>query len=394
MGPAAPRQILHLDMDAFYASVEQRDHPELRGRPVLVGGDPRGRGVISAASYEARPFGCRSAMPTSQALRLCPQAVLLPVRMDHYVAVSRQVFALLEQYTPEIEPLSIDEAFLDVTGSTRLFGPAAAIARMLKDRIRAELTLTASVGVAPNKFVAKLASDLRKPDGLVVVSPDEVADFLAPLPIARLWGAGPATQRVFEKLRVHTFGDARRLSVETLRHEFGDHGEHFWQLVRGLDDRPVETDREARSISHEHTFAQDVADLDHVRAVLLDQTEHVAARLRRHGRLAATVVLKVRRPDFATFTRRLTLPRATDQTAEVWAAAATLFDAWRAQQATPVRLIGMGVTGLTTPAGQQLELFGQTDSERQRRLDQAVDSIRARFGSDAIRRGGTLGADE
>ncbi len=385
---ATQRHILHLDMDAFYAAVEQRDNPELRGKPVLVGGSPEGRGVVSTASYEARPFGCHSAMPMAQALRLCPHAIVVSGHMSRYVEVSRQVFAVLEQFTPLIEPLSIDEAFIDVTGSTRLFGTPVEIAAEIKRRVRDETHLTASVGVAPNKFLAKIASDLEKPDGLVVVPPDAVAAFLAPLPIAKLWGAGAVTQQHFERLGVRTFGDARGLSEETLAREFGEQGEHFYRLVRGIDDRRVEPDCEAKSISHEVTFARDIADLDYVRTVLLELLEQVAGRLRKHDRLAQTVTLKVRSPDFVTLTRRKTLPAMTDSTDELWQAVAELYETWRRQRPTPVRLIGVGVSGFAEEQGRQLPLFGREEDARRKRLDRTMDEIQDRFGKGAIKRGG------
>ena len=382
------RHILHLDMDAFFAAVEQRDRPELRGKPVLVGGDPNERGVVATASYEARPYGCRSAMPMAQAIRLCPHAVVLRGRMDRYAEVSRQMFAIMERFTPLVEPLSIDEAFLDVTGSTRLFGPQQQIARELKARIRAETELTASVGVAPNKFLAKLASDLQKPDGLVIVPQDGVLTFLDPLPIARLWGAGQAAARRFERLGVRNFADLRRLAPETLQREFGDAGEHFYRLVRGIDDRPVVPDRDAKSISHEHTFATDIADRAFLRAFLLHQTEHVAQRLRRHDRHARTVTVKIRTPDFATVTRRTTLERPTDVTDELWQAAASLFETWTRQSDAPLRLLGVGVAQLSEPGTEQLSLFAQEQLDTRRRLDQTADQIRDRFGKDALSRGG------
>jgi len=388
MPNTSSRHILHVDMDAFFAAIEQRDDPTLRGRPVLIGGSPEGRGVVSTASYEARPFGCHSAMPMTQALRLCPHAIVLPGRMRHYAEVSRQVFEVMEQFTPLLEPLSIDEAFLDVTGSIRLLGSAVAIARELKRRIFAQTQLTASVGVAPNKFLAKLASDLEKPDGLVLVDSEHVQEFLHALPIARLWGAGRVTLQKFTELGVATFGDACRLSAAELRSHFGEVGEHFYSLVRGVDDRPVIPDREAKSISHEHTFATDVADRTHLRRFLLEQLEQVARRLRRHGGFARTVVLKVRTPDFRTYTRRQTLDQATDETDVLWQAAAELFEEWCRGSRARVRLIGVGVTQLQAGGQRQFGLFEQPLSERRRRLDRTVDEIRGRFGPGSISRGG------
>jgi DNA polymerase-4 len=381
------RYILHVDMDAFFAAIEQLDNPELRGKPVLVGGSPEGRGVVSTASYEARPFGCHSAMPMAQALRLCPQAIVVPPRIERYAEVSRRVFEILEQFTPLVEPVSIDEGFLDVTGSQRLFGSAEQIARELKRRIHTETGLTASVGVAPNKFLAKLASDLEKPDGLVIVAPDRVQEFLEPLPIERLWGVGKATLKRFEARHMRTFGDVGRMSLDELRHEMGEAGEHFYHLVRGEDERPVVPDREAKSISHEQTFATDVTDHDHLRGVLLNQTEDVARRLRRHELLARTVTVKIRRHDFHTITRRATLEAPTDHTDIIWHAAAELFERWVAAGIQPVRLLGMGVSQLLNREGQQLGLFGQEDARRRQTLDRTLDEIRERFGRDSISRG-------
>jgi DNA polymerase IV len=379
--------ILHVDMDAFFASVEQLDHPELAGKPLLVGGRPEARGVVAAASYEARPFGCHSAMPMAKALRLCPQAIVVPPRFERYEEVSQQVFEIFEQFTPLVEPLSIDEAFLDVAGSIRLFGPPEQMAADLKHRIRAETKLTASVGVAPNKFLAKLASDLKKPDGLVVVPPDQVQAFLDPLPISRLWGVGKATLPRFEEIGVRTFRDARRLSEAELRERFGETGTEFYRLVRGIDDREVVPDREAKSISNEITFPVDLDDHEYLRAVLLEQTEQVARRLRRSDLMARTVTLKIRSGDFTTLTRRMTLGASTNQTDLFWQAARELFDEWARQQPFAVRLIGVGLSQLGTEAGQQLSLFGRHETECRRALDRTLDSIRDRFGDDAISRG-------
>lgn len=386
MTSESDRHIIHIDMDAFFAAVEQLDKPELRGKPVLVGGDPKGRGVVSTASYEARPYGCHSAMPMAQAVKLCPDAVIVRPRMERYVEASRQVFDILQQFTPLIEPISIDESFLDVTGSTRLFGPPEDMAESMKQRIREEVQLTASAGVAPNKFLAKLASDLQKPDGLVVVRADQVQALLDPLPILKLWGVGKATLPKLEALGVKTFGDLRRLPMGQLHDRFGEAGEHFYRLVRGIDDRAVVPDREAKSISHEITFPVDVADKDHLRAVLLEQLEHVALRLRRHARLARTVTVKIRTGDFKTVTRSSTFGSATDQTDVLWAAAVRLFEVWRTRRSTRVRLIGVGLSNLSDCEDPQLNLFDQPGDARGRRLDSAVDEIRDRFGDDAITR--------
>ncbi|HEV8711811.1 MAG TPA: DNA polymerase IV, partial [Candidatus Binatia bacterium] len=252
------RRIIHLDMDAFYAAIEQRDFPELRGKPLIVGGD-RNRGVVATASYEARPYGIHSAMPMAQALKLCPQAIVVPPRRERYVEVSRQIFAVLRSFTPLVEPLSLDEAFLDVTTSESLFGPAREIARQIKTRIRDETQLTASAGIAPNKFVAKIASDMQKPDGLVEVQADEILAFLHPLPVTRIWGVGRVTARTLHALGVQTISDLARFSQEILVARFGTHGAHLFQLAHGIDDRPVDPDQELKSLGEEETFIEDLA---------------------------------------------------------------------------------------------------------------------------------------
>jgi DNA polymerase-4 len=281
--------MIHVDMDAFYASVEQRDRPELAGKPVIVGGSPERRGVVAAANYVAREFGVHSAMPSVTARRLCPHGVFLPSRIDYYAEVSQQIRGIFERFTPLVEPLALDEAFLDVTGSEPLFGPAVKIGREIKRVIHQEVRLVASVGVAPNKFLAKIASDLEKPDGFVVVEPGHVSEFLDPLPVERIWGVGRQGSQVFHRLAVRTVGQLRQLPLEVLKQHFGAGGEHFWQLARGIDDRRVVPDRDAKSISHETTFQRDIDDRDVLRAWLLDLTEQVGWRLRRHGLRGRTV---------------------------------------------------------------------------------------------------------
>ena len=273
--------ILHVDMDAFYASVEEREQPELRGRPVIVGGTPEGRGVVAAANYEARKFGVHSAMSTARALDLCPKAVVLSPRMSFYADVSRQIREIFHRYTPVVEPLSLDEAFLDATASTQLFGSVETIGRSIKNDIRSELNLVASVGVAPNKFLAKLASDLDKPDGFTVIDEDQIQQTLAPLSVTRIWGVGKATKQKFDAISVQTIGQLQALPIDELEKSFGKNGRHFWNLARGIDNRIVVADREAKSISHETTFHSDIRDMDILRAWLLELTEQVAQRLRR-----------------------------------------------------------------------------------------------------------------
>lgn len=379
--------IIHVDMDAFYASVEERDRPELAGRPVIVGGSAEARGVVSAANYVARRYGVHSAMPIAMARRLCPEAVFLPVRMDDYAQVSQQIQEIFFRYTPEVEPLSLDEAFLDVTASEKLFGPVVAIARRIKQEIRQELRLVASVGVAPNKFVAKIASDVRKPDGFVVVEPEGVQAFLDPLPVGRLWGVGKVSATVFERLGIRTIAQVRQQSVELLRKHFGQMGEQFWRLARGIDDRPVEPERPAKSISNETTFPTDIDDAAVLRVWLRELAEQVAARLRREGLYGRTVQLKVRFADFRTVTRAQTLPHATNITQEIWRAAADMLATRLPADHPPVRLLGVGISGFEDEDSGQGELFGQETQQRQQQLDAVADRIKDRFGSGAIRRG-------
>ncbi len=377
--------ILHVDMDAFYASVEERDQPQLVGHPVIVGGTPEGRGVVAAANYVARTFGVHSAMPAVQAKRLCPHAIFLRPRMEHYAEVSAKIRSVFERYTPLVEPLSLDEAFLDVTGSESLHGPALKIAQDIKHEIRDSLSLVASVGVAPNKFLAKIASDLEKPDGLVVVDPVQIQAFLDPLPVKRLWGVGKVTGKVFEQLGIQTIGQLRQLSVERLQQHFGNSGLHFWELAHGIDKRAVTPEQEAKSISHEKTFTSDIEDPSLLRAWLLELTEQVTCRLRRHDLKAKTVNLKVRYDDFHTVTRSHTLSAPTNVTEEIWKAASMLFDRMPSRQLR-LRLLGVGVSNLVQRAKAQLVLFVDAERERQSRLDEVADDIKAKFGSVSLQR--------
>lgn len=391
MKPADRRAILHVDMDAFYAAVEERDRPELRGRPVIVGGmGPRG--VVSTANYAARVFGVRSAMPTARARRLCPAGVFLKPRMRHYRFESAQLFSIFRDYTPLVEGLSLDEAFLDVSASLRLFGTAEQIARRLKDDIRALTGLTASVGVAHNKFLAKLASDLQKPDGLVCVPPDQVTGFLDPMPIRRLWGIGPRTEPKLKAHGILTFAQLRRADSAILEVLLGNRAEHFRQLASGEDDRAVISDRPERSISHEITFDVDVTDEGELLAELQHLTEAVAERLRRRGLRARTVVVKIRDASFRTVTRTRSLPAGTDITMAIYRLARALFEGWRAgQRSTPVRLLGVGLGGLEAgsdePVANAAMRLRGIDSGR---LDSVVDSINRRFGQDGIVHAQTL----
>jgi DNA polymerase-4 len=373
--------ILHVDLDAFFAAVEQRDRPELRGKPVIVGGgSPGDRGVVSAASYEARRYGVHSAMPLRTAGRLCPDGIFLPVDGRKYQAVSREVMAILRRFTPLVEPISIDEAFLDVTGSRALFGDGESIAHQIKEAIRDEEGLTASVGVAATKLVAKVASDLRKPDGLVVVQPGTEAAFLAPLPIRRLWGVGAPTATALRDYGVETIGDLAALAPEVLERRFGKFGAAMADRARGLDHDRVHDPADAKSIGHEHTFDVDTSDREVIERTLLAMAEGVSSRLRASGVKASTVAVKIRDSSFRTITRQRTLPEATDLTEPIWKAAVEL--ARPEVRGLRIRLVGVTASNLGSP--DQLSLFERSDGRR--RVVEAVDQVRRRFGERALTR--------
>ena len=371
--------ILHVDLDAFFAAVEQRDRPELRGLPVVVGGDPSGRGVVSAASYEARAFGVRSAMPLRTAAALCPQAVFLPVRGGRYAEVSREVMAILRRFSPVVEQVSIDEAFLDVAGTGALHGSPERIATGIRAAIRSELGLAASVGVANSRLVAKIASDLRKPDALVVVPAGTEAEFLDPLPIGRLWGVGAKTRAVLADHGVRTIGDLARLPPDVLRRRLGEHGTSLADRARGVDPTPIGVDADAKSVSHEHTLDQDTRDLEVIERSLLALAEGVASRLRTGGLRASTIAVKVRDSDFVTHSRQMTLRDPTDQADDIYHAALSL--ARPQVRGIRVRLLGVAASGLTERA--QLALFA-AEEDRRRKASSATDAIRRRYGTQAL----------
>ena len=381
------RYIIHVDMDAFYASVEQLDNPEFIGKPVIVGGDPKGRGVVSAASYEARKFDIHSAMPMVQAVRLCPHATVLPVRMKRYVQVSKEIHAILECFTPLVEPVSLDEAFLDVTGSNRLFGSAKEIGLAIKKRIKEGLSLTPSVGVAPNKFLAKLASDLKKPDGFVVITEQNKQDILDPLPVGKIWGVGKVTEQVLQSHGIRTIAQLRKTPLKKLEETLGSCASSLLQLASGVDESEVEPVRQAKSLSSEQTFAVDIQDKDVLVSVLLEQVEEVAHRLRADYLRAKTITLKLRYGDFRTITRSQTLSEATNTTQVLWQCAKGVFHRWQAESAGPLRLIGFAVSGLKHEEIDQKQLFSDAEKEKQKRLDEAVDKIKNRYGKNALRRG-------
>jgi DNA polymerase IV len=377
--------IVHLDMDAFYASVEIRERPELADLPVVVGGVQRG--VVAAASYTARRFGIRSAMPMATAMKRCPDLVVLPVNMPLYAAESRKIMAIIERYTPLIEPLSLDEAFVDLRGSVKLFGSVPEVAWRIKREIRDELGLVASIGVAPVKFAAKIASDLGKPDGFLVVQQDGLRAFLDPLPVSRLWGVGQVGEKAMHALGLETIADVAAQDDASMERHFGKHGLHLLALARGIDPRGVEPDRETKSVSNETTFVADIADRDALRAIVLQLTEQVAWRLRNHGLEGRTVQIKARYSDFATVTRAQTLSAPTASTDAIWEAAAALLDKLP-RPGQPLRLLGVGVSGFHGAPDTQADLFGEPAVPK--RVDEVADRIKERFGVAAVKRATTL----
>jgi DNA polymerase-4 len=379
---SAVRQILHVDMDAFYASVEQRDDPSLRGKPLVVGGRSH-RGVVAAASYEVRKFGVRSAMPMAEALRRCPHAVVIPPRMGRYAEVSADVFAIFHRYTPLVQGLSLDEAFLDVTGSRSLFGDGAVIARRIKDEIKGELGLTASAGVARSKFAAKIASDLEKPDGLTVV-PADVAAFLAPMTIDRMWGIGEKTAPRLRALGFHTLGDLATASPRQLETLLGSWGHQVRALARGEDDREVDPDGVAKSIGAEQTYETDLTERAAIERTLLDHAGRVGQRLVEESFSAKIVVVKLKYADFTLKTRRTTLPEPVMDSSSIYEAARALLDEFPRER-QGIRLTGVSVGGLTEGPPPRT-LFADPRAERRRKVEELMLQVKGRFGGEGIKR--------
>lgn len=390
MSEKTERAIIHVDMDAFYASIEQLDDPGLQGRPVIVGADPKGghgRGVVAACSYEARKFGVHSALPIGRAWKLCPQGAYVRPRMERYVEVSHEVMEVLKRFTNLVEPLSIDEAFLDVTGSTTLFGAPVQIARAIKKQIRDATGLTASAGVAPNKFLAKIASDLKKPDGLVVVESAEVEAFLGALPISRLWGVGPKTEERLREMGLHTIGAVRARRQEDLVSALGSGlGTHLWELAMGRDDRPVVPNWEPKSISNETTFEEDTRDRELLVTTIRRLAESVGRRLRRENYRARKVTLKIRFEPFETHTRQVSVKRGVDTDEEIIRLAVGLFDQFSLERR--VRLIGVGTGEIVRPGEGPTQLGLFDEPRKDEVIDRTVDAIREKFGEDLIQRGG------
>jgi DNA polymerase-4 len=382
------RIILHVDLDAFFAAVEQRDNPQLRGKPVVVGADPKGgkgRGVVSTCSYEARKFGIHSAMPISKAYQLCPQAIFVQPHFQKYSEASRAVFKIFYDFTPHIQGLSIDEAFMDITTSAHLFGGPAATAKRLKERVSQEVGLTASVGIAPVKFVAKIASDLSKPDGLLEVYEDGIEQFLKPLKIERLWGVGPKTAEVLHRLGIQTIGQLAQLSAKEMHKTFGESGEHLYNLSHGIDPREVQEETDIKSVSHEHTFNVDTANLTEILTMILDLSEHVSRRLRKHHLKGKTITVKIRLAGFETYTRAVTLGERTNFTDVIFNSAKSIFEKFF-KVGMKVRLIGVRVNHFEDAYVQE-SLFSNPINERREKIHSVVDMIKNKFGEDAIGRG-------
>ncbi len=382
------RTILHVDLDAFFAAVEQRDNPQWLGQPVVVGADPKagaGRGVVSTCSYEARAFGIHSAMPISKAYQLCPSAIFVPPDFKKYSEASRVVFKIFYDFTPHIEGISIDEAFLDMTTSAHLFGGPVSTAKRLKERVRQEVGLTASVGIAPVKFVAKIASDLSKPDGLLEISEGQVESFLKPLKIERLWGVGPKTAEVLHSRGIQTIGELAQIPLGDLRNNFGESGEHLFNLAHGIDAREVVEETGIKSVSHEHTFDRDSGNIEEILAIMLSLSEQVSRRLRKYSLKGRTITVKIRLHGFQTYTRAQTLAERTNFTDVIFGTAKEILQKFF-KSGMKVRLIGVKVNHFEDAYIQE-SLFSAPDNERREKIHSVVDVIKNKFGEDAIVRG-------
>lgn len=389
LGALMARYIVHVDMDAFFASIEQRDNPSYRKKPVIVGADPKmgkGRGVVSASSYEARSFGIHSAMPISIAYKKCPNAVFLPVDMQKYACVSRKIFNILERFTPEIEVVSIDEAFLDITHSKHLFGGTVQTCLKIKELIRSETSLTASIGLAPNKMTAKIASDLKKPDGLVIVEEKDLLKFLHPLAVEKLWGVGQKTKDILKGMGITTIGDVARGDVNNLVSTFGINGRHIWELANGIDPRDVETAENVKSVSNEYTFEEDESDKNEILDTLMALSEKVSGRLRSSSFKGKTITLKIRFSDFKTHTRSGTSQTPTNFTDDIYKTACKKLEEFDLK-ARKVRLIGVGVSNLCSSLCQNDLFVDQPEKPgKKERLHRAFDSIVERFGEGSLKR--------
>jgi len=382
------RYIVHVDMDAFYAAIEQRDNPSIRGKSVIVGAPPkggRGRGVVSTASYEARALGIHSAMPISRAYRLCPDAVFLPVNMGKYAVASDEIYTIFEEFTPVIEPVSIDEAFLDITGSYHLFGSARKSALAIKSRIKEKTGLIASVGLAPTKMVAKIASDLGKPDGFIEVSKENVRAFLNPLTVDNIWGLGEKTKETLNRMGITTIGDLAQRSSKELCTALGKNGYYFFKLARGSDEREVETEQDVKSVSNEFTFENDTRDQEEIHRTLMVLCEKVSHSLRQQNIRTKTITLKIRLASFKTYTRARTIPRPTNFVDVIYHEIVKLFGQFNTH-GEKVRLLGVKASNLTHGTSSE-SLFRDERDEKRERMHRAIEKIRRKFGAKAISRG-------
>ena len=379
--------IMHVDMDAFFAAVEQHDQPELKGKPVIIGGSLEKRGVVSTASYEARTYGVHSAMPIAEAKRLCPKGIFLSGRHGRYSEISEKIYNIFLKYTPLVEKISIDEAFLDLTGCHRLFGSSIEIGKKIKEDISNNLGITASVGLAGNKFLAKLASDLDKPDGFFIVEEDRVDEILEPLPVKKIWGVGKKAEEAFKKRGIATIGDIKRLSLNELEAIFGKLGIQLYYLSRGIDNRRVEVENEVKSVSHEETFSEDISDLNQILSCLMRMSAKVSRRLRQKGFEGITIFIKIRYGDFSTYTRRVTITVPTDNTDKIYSIGYQLLAREKLLR-KPVRLLGIGVSNLSRTSIKQLSLF--SDNIKEEKLNKTIDVLKDKYGENSIKRARNL----
>ncbi|MCK4532281.1 DNA polymerase IV [bacterium] len=384
------RYIIHIDMDAFFAAVEQRDNPQYKGKPVVVGADPKrgkGRGVVSTCSYEARKFGIHSAMPISIAYRKCPEAIFLPVNMEKYQKVSLEIGKVLGEFSPQVEWVSIDEAFLDISGSYHLFGSPYKTGLLLKSRVKEVTGLTSSVGIAPHKFAAKIASDLKKPDGLVEVTQDSLLTFLWPLEINRIWGVGKKAVKVLNESGIYTMGDLAHRKVEKLVELLGKNGEHIWQLANGLDDREVETEREIKSISNEYTFQQDTDNKEKIGSALLSLCEKVSQRLFQKELKAKTITLKIRTGDFKTYSRTVSISNPTNFTDVIFKEIQKTYNNFQTK-GKKIRLLGVKASNFSLDT-KQSDFLSEKENKKRKKIQRAMEKIKDKFGEDAIYRSGS-----
>ena len=376
---------MHVDMDAFFASVEQEDNPKLKGKPVIIGGvSLSNRGVVSTASYEARKYGVHSAMPIIKAKQLCPNGIYLPGRHRRYEEISQQIFAIFRSYTPVVEKLSIDEAFLDLTGCHRLFGSSRKIGELIKKEIKNKTGLVASIGIAPNKFIAKLASTLDKPNGFMIIDEEEVNEVIDPLPISKMWGVGDKTEKKLRDIGIKTIGMLKSLSLHELTNMFGKFGQNLYYLSRGIDQREIEAESETKSISQEETFSSNLSDDERIHAALMKMVEKVTRRLRKKNLRGSTIFIKIRYNDFSTYTRRKTLNQTVNQTDIVFTIAKKLIHDNNLTK-KPVRLLGIGISNLTDEKSKQLSLFA--DDSNKNKLTNTIDKIRDKYGEGSVKRG-------